>query len=493
MAYYTQPAQKQDGETIFAADVNDLGDAAANAFAQVDTDMQGQQTLVESYAAAASDSADAAGDSASAASGSAVDASDFTDKAQEWAENAEDVEVETGEYSALHHSAKAALAQASAENSASFEGDWSAGTYTQPASVYHSDHFWNLLVASTTEEPSDVATDWVRTDTGYTEAEADAITDAIAADVALCYTKTEADAITDPIAADVALCYTKTEADAITDTKAEVISQVYIYLATTGDDVTGDGTVGSPWYSLEKAIDYLDDKFIEYCIISIAAGTYTGLGRVLIKTPHANRLTIVGDDKATTILTFTTDGIDVQGVALNYISALTLKGVDATSRSGISVSVGGSISSVSNVKVDTFGTGIDASGGSVVDLYSVDIYNCKTAIYLTGNSYLVSSSTSTIDCNSLASSIGIRAYEDCTVRFDSCDISNAVDAIKAERSSKVYAEYVTFSGITGYDGWAHSNSFISVNGSTGGTSFNPAVTTGNVPTFSNAGSWIYKP
>lgn len=52
--------------------------------------------------------ANAAAASASAASGSASAASASSDKAKEWAENPEDVEVEPGQFSALHWAAKAA-------------------------------------------------------------------------------------------------------------------------------------------------------------------------------------------------------------------------------------------------------------------------------------------------------------------------------------------------------------------------------------------------
>ncbi|MGE4532088.1 hypothetical protein [Halomonas sp.] len=48
-----------------------------------------------------------AADSATAASNSASASETARDKSQEWAENPEDVEVETGQYSALHHAAKA--------------------------------------------------------------------------------------------------------------------------------------------------------------------------------------------------------------------------------------------------------------------------------------------------------------------------------------------------------------------------------------------------
>ncbi len=46
------------------------------------------------------------------------------DKAQDWAEEDEDVEVETGQYSALHHSAKASAAQTAAEAARDEASDW---------------------------------------------------------------------------------------------------------------------------------------------------------------------------------------------------------------------------------------------------------------------------------------------------------------------------------------------------------------------------------
>jgi len=64
------------------------------------------KVAAESSASSASSSASASATSASASSTSASEASASSTLASEWAENPEDVEVETGKYSALHWAAK---------------------------------------------------------------------------------------------------------------------------------------------------------------------------------------------------------------------------------------------------------------------------------------------------------------------------------------------------------------------------------------------------
>jgi hypothetical protein len=41
-----------------------------------------------------------------------------------------------------------------------------------------------------------------------------------------------------------------------------ITANTTLYLATTGNDVTGDGSVGAPWQSLNKVVAYLADKFV---------------------------------------------------------------------------------------------------------------------------------------------------------------------------------------------------------------------------------------
>jgi hypothetical protein len=71
-------------------------------------------TNAANSASAASTSETNAASSASAASTSATSAANSATKASEWAEKGENLEVEPGKYSALHHSAKAAASAADA-------------------------------------------------------------------------------------------------------------------------------------------------------------------------------------------------------------------------------------------------------------------------------------------------------------------------------------------------------------------------------------------
>ncbi len=57
-----------------------------------------------------------------------------------------------------------------------------------------------------------------------------------------------------------------------------ITSNLTLYVATTGSDATGDGSSGSPWYSLAPALTYLSHYRIQAGVsvtISIAAGNYT--------------------------------------------------------------------------------------------------------------------------------------------------------------------------------------------------------------------------
>jgi len=89
-------------------------------------------------------------------------------EAQDWAVSDDPIRLADGNTSSeLSAKAHAALAGGSADtamSSAHFEGTWSAGIYTAPSSVYYDDVYWNLLVASSTEEPG-TGSDWAELDT----------------------------------------------------------------------------------------------------------------------------------------------------------------------------------------------------------------------------------------------------------------------------------------------------------------------------------------
>ena len=54
----------------------------------------------------------------------------------------------------------------------------------------------------------------------------------------------------------------------------KIISVVNCYVATTGSDVTGDGTIGSPYLTIQHAIDELPEFVEENVTINVGAGTF---------------------------------------------------------------------------------------------------------------------------------------------------------------------------------------------------------------------------
>ena len=135
---YYNPSGKEvsDGDVAYADDLNTINSAIDSAFQLADTDISGMVADVEYWATAAetsateaaadavqtaadrvqtgldrtsaTSSANSATSSASSASTSAGTATTKAALAEQWAEEAEDVEVTTGKYSAKHWAAKAA-------------------------------------------------------------------------------------------------------------------------------------------------------------------------------------------------------------------------------------------------------------------------------------------------------------------------------------------------------------------------------------------------
>lgn len=198
-SYYTPPPQVIDGDVAFARDVNDINNETSSGFDQVESAIQNLEPTVQQWAAKAqqwatevedtqvepglysalhwatkaSDSAVAASSSASAASTSAglastseansaisagnastsegnaaaseASALSHSNKAAEWAEKAEDVQVETGQYSALHWAAKAAESAASigAPDDTAYGISWNANVDAATKNVLY-DKFESL-------------------------------------------------------------------------------------------------------------------------------------------------------------------------------------------------------------------------------------------------------------------------------------------------------------------------------------------------------------
>jgi len=105
----------------------------------------------------------------------------------------------------------------------------------------------------------------------------------------------------------------------VTIQEPKVISaDTTFYVATTGSDTTGDGSSGSPWATLRKALSYLDEYRIlgsAKVTISIAKGKYTETSQVPVNHPNGDRIRIVGS----TPLSRTMSSVQsVSGSSANY-------------------------------------------------------------------------------------------------------------------------------------------------------------------------------
>ncbi len=247
-----------------------------------------------------------------------------------------------------------------------------------------------------------------------------------------------------------------------------------LYLAITGNDTTGDGSSGTPWYSLEKAFDYLKDKWINTDVIvtiSIGDGTYTGLSTVYIRHQQSANIRIEGIAQATTILTFSAgeSGIDIESSVLGLLAELTLKG-DSVAQYGIIIAKNGGITT-DYVLLDTWGAGMYLSDWSTVRaLRGFHAYNIQKGLHL-DRSEAILDATSSIDCNSLSSSRGVAALNGSNIIVIG-DVSNADTGFYAHDNSYINADITTTTTVA--------------------TPYDPAVTTGDTPLHGNQGSWIYK-
>lgn len=77
-----------------------------------------------------------------------------------------------------------------------------------------------------------------------------------------------------------------------------ITTDTTFYIATTGDDTTGDGTAGTPWATPNKAFTYLKDYTIYPGVlvtISVAAGVYTLASVINVVHPQSRQIKLIGE------------------------------------------------------------------------------------------------------------------------------------------------------------------------------------------------------
>jgi len=250
-----------------------------------------------------------------------------------------------------------------------------------------------------------------------------------------------------------------------------ITSNTTLYIATTGNDTTGDGTSGTPWYSLEKVFDYLKNKWINTDVIvtvSVGSGTYTGLSEVVINHPCANRIEIIAPSTTPT-LTFNANGITVDGVSLRLIENIDIYG--PSSDIGLYVKNNGS-----------------------VNTYDFGVSHFANCVYLYSDSSLIHSTSSMVIDNC---SYGIQVEKGSYAVTPGAALTTVTYGFYSGDSSeiKAYSGTVTTASAVGF--YATRDSFIdasSTSCTSCATSYDPAITSAEsgTPTFDNWGSWIQK-
>lgn len=91
----------------------------------------------------------------------------------------------------------------------------------------------------------------------------------------------------------------QTRANFLTNRLQVIAEDTTLYIATTGNDTTGDGSSGTPWLTPQKALSYLADYWIPDDVtvtIQLADGTYALAAQIDIEHPCGARISIVGEN-----------------------------------------------------------------------------------------------------------------------------------------------------------------------------------------------------
>ena len=177
---------------------------------------------------------------------------------------------------------------------------------------------------------------------------------------------------------------------ALFDQKAYTLTgDVTVYVATTGSDVTGDGTSAAPYATIQKALDSLPKWLDGYtATIDIAAGTYNEAIRV--SGFQGGILAIGYAFRSVTVRSVTVNASTTVRLEMNITRTSSVGGTPLSIRNGSSVMIG------DNMVIDgaSMGSGIEVETGSllyvgedIMDDLRTTINNCPyNAVYVTGGS-----------------------------------------------------------------------------------------------------------
>lgn len=216
-----------------------------------------------------------------------------------------------------------------------------------------------------------------------------------------------------------------------------------IYVATTGNDATGDGTSTSPYATITKALSTLNGKFLlGEVTIQVADGTYNHTSKISISHPQSSLISILGNSStpANCVLNFSgCYGIDVLYGNTLYMNGFTINGNRTTNTTGIRLykNCGATLA---NLVINNFYTNLSAQFCSAVYATSITINNgVYYNIFADVNSAMYFSSGTVIQGNSSnLTTYGVACGLNSSIYLPSASLSYCVLAVESSSSGFVY-------------------------------------------------------
>jgi hypothetical protein len=220
----------------------------------------------------------------------------------------------------------------------------------------------------------------------------------------------------------------QTKKVAISDYITVINQDLELNVATTGSDVTGDGSVGSPFATINGALEWCKNKTTNDGVtitITLAAGTWNDHPVINIY-GGSSRIVILGDftTPSNVTINFATGshGINIYGPSMRefHIQGLTINGFDYTE----------------------WNSGILTYYGAVVYLQKVLISDFGNGVYAFFNSNIIAKNGCTFD----GGYNGAFAQNFSKIDLDGCTISNNNNGISAQLRGEVMTDNCTFTG-----------------------------------------------
>ena len=164
---------------------------------------------------------------------------------------------------------------------------------------------------------------------------------------------------------------------------ATINNSLTLYIASDGSDITGDGSSGTPWATIAKALTWLKNKFIATggtITIQLADGTYNNQEEIIYNN-SSNKILIKGNSttpaNVTLIFSSNENGIITQKNSYLNINGLKITGSNKSEWAAGFRSESGSKMYVTNCISDNWGVGARSIISGYIQITDCILNNCN--------------------------------------------------------------------------------------------------------------------